>query len=97
MQQTYRNSDPWTSRQEFNRPRLKEIVLDILGKHPGCTAGEIEEHARPYNVSGLWKRISELHRDNYLVQGEAIRYSGTGKYQRTWFIRERQLSLMEGV
>ena len=97
MQQTYRNSDPWTSRQEFNKPRLKEIVLDIVGKHPGCTAGEIEEHARPYNVSGLWKRISELHRDNYLVQGEAIRYSGTGKYQRTWFIRERQLSLMEGV
>ena len=97
MQQTYRNSDPWTSRQEFNRPRLKEIVLDIVGKHPGCTAGEIEEHARPYNVSGLWKRISELHRDGYLVQGEAIRYPGTGKYQRTWFIKERQLSLMEGV
>ena len=97
MQQTYRNSDPWTSRQEFNRPRLRQLVMDIVRDHPGCTAGEIEEHARPYNVSGLWKRISELHRDNYLVQGEAIRYPGTGKYQRTWFIRERQLSLMEGV
>ena len=95
MQQTYRNSDPWTPRQEVNRPRLRQLVLDIVRDHPGCTAGEIEELAKPY--TGLWKRISELHRDGYLVQGEAIRYPGTGKYQRTWFIRERQLSLMEGV
>jgi hypothetical protein len=96
MQQTYRNSDPWTSSQEFNRPRLKEIVLEIVGKHPGFLAGEIEEHGKAYSVSGLWKRISELHRDGYLMQGEAIRYSKTGKYQRTWFVREHQIS-MEGV
>ena len=97
MQQTYRNSDPWTSRQKFNRPRLRQLVLEIVRDHPGCTAGEIEEHGKGDSVSGLWNRISELHRDGYLVQGEAIRYQGTGKYQRTWFIRERQLRLMEGA
>ena len=72
-------------------------MLEIVRDHPGCTAGEIEEHGKGDSVSGLWKRISELYRDGYLVQGEAIRYSGTGKYQRTWFIRERQLRLMEGA
>jgi hypothetical protein len=92
----YRTTDPWTSRQEFDRPRLRQLVMDIVRDHPGCSAGEIEEHGKASNVSGLWKRISELHRDGYLMQGESIRYSKTGKYQRTWFVREHQIS-MEGV
>ena len=93
--QTYRHSDPWTSQQKFARPKLRQVVLKIVRDYPGSTAGMIEEHGVKYGVSGLWKRISELHKENYLEAGEPKRYMGTGKYQRTWFIKERQLSLLE--
>ena len=89
---THRLNDPWTSTQPVaHKPRLKEVVLNTVEDHPGITAGEIgDKHPR---MPGLWKRLPELERDGLIFRGEPRVYDGSGKYQATWYIKEKQLQM----
>ena len=89
---TFRETDPLTSRQPVNKSRLKTIVLRSVSEHPGITAGELGDLT---NLQ-LWKRLAELERDGLITRGSPKYYSGTGRYQTTWYLaEERQLSFLE--
>ena len=93
MSQTYRNTDPVTSRQEVkNKPRLQAIALDAIAKYPDITAGELGHLT---HVDGLWKRLPEMEAKGLIERSGVALFSGTGKYQPTWKIREQQLQLLE--
>ena len=87
---TYRLTDPETSQQPVrNKIRLKATALAAIEQHPGITAGELGE------ITGrqLWKRLRELERDGLIVRGAPAWYPGTGRYQITWRLADRQLEL----
>jgi hypothetical protein len=90
---TFRESDPLTSRQPVkNKGRLKALVLRSVAEHPGITAGELGD------LTGLqlWKRLPELERDRLITRGSPKYYSGTGRYQTSWYLaEERQLTFIE--
>ena len=90
---TFRETDPLTSRQPIhNKGKLKALVLLSVAERPGITAGELGD------LTGLqlWKRLPELERDGLIVRGDPKYYSGTGRYQTTWYLaEERQLSFLE--
>jgi len=90
---TFRETDPLTSRQPIhNKGKLKALVLRSVAERPGITAGELGD------LTGLqlWKRLPELERDGLIVRGDPKYYSGTGRYQTTWYLaEERQLSFLE--
>ena len=92
--QDYRNTDPLTSRQPFNKPRLKAIALGAIASHPGSTAGEIGVIT---GVDGIWKRLPELERLGLIRRGKPTYFDGTGRYQATWYIPDQQLNLMEDI
>ena len=89
---TFRETDPLTSRQPIHKGKLKALVLRSVAERPGITAGELGD------LTGLqlWKRLPELERDGLIVRGDPKYYSGTGRYQTTWYLaEERQLSFLE--
>ena len=87
----YRTTDPWTSQQPFNKPKLKAVALDAIASHPGSNAGEIGILT---GVDGIWKRLPELERLGLIVRGEETFFHGTGRYQSSWYIKEHQLGLL---
>mgnify|MGYP003138838144 CR=1 FL=1 len=92
MSQTYRNTDPITSRQEVkNKLGLQDIALKAIAKHPDITAGELE---RITHVDGLWKRLPEMEAKGLIERTGVAVFLGTGKSQTTWKIREQQLQLL---
>jgi len=91
--QTFRNSDPITSRQPVkNKLTLQKIALDAIAKNPNSTAGDLEITTQR---SGIWKRLGELERKGLIHRTGVALFSGTGKWQTTWKIREQQLGLEE--
>ena len=90
---TFRETDPLTSRQPIhNKGKLKALVLRSVAERPGITAGELGD------LTGLqlWKRLPELERDGLIVRGDPKYYSGTGRYQTSWYLaEERQLTFIE--
>ena len=92
MSQTYRNTDPISSRQEVkNKPGLQAIALEAIAKHPDITAGEL---GRITHVDGLWKRLPEMEAKGLIERTGVAVFLGTGKSQTTWKIREQQLQLL---
>ena len=92
MNQTYRNTDPITSRQEVkNKLGLQDIALKAIAKHPDITAGEL---GRITHVDGLWKRLPEMEAKGLIERTGVAVFLGTGKSQTTWKIREQQLQLL---
>ena len=93
--QTYRNTDPITSRQPVpNKPKLQAIALKLIAEFPGITAGEIEARAVSMGLgSGLWKRLNELERKSMISRDGYVRFNGTGRLQTKWKIHEQQLDL----
>ena len=92
MSQTYRNTDPITSRQEVkNKLGLQDIALKAIAKHPDITAGEL---GRITHVDGLWKRLPEMEAKGLIERTGVAVFLGTGKSQTTWKIREQQLQLL---
>ena len=98
MNQTFRNSDPDTSRQPVkNKLTLQLICLAAISQHSpdGICAGELGQLIP--HIDGLWKRLSELSDQHLIVRGPAKIYPGTGKWQTTWIaapdIKEQQLEL----
>ena len=92
--QDYRNTDPVTSRQPFNKPRLKAVALGAIASHPGSNAGEIGVIT---GGDGSWTRLPELERLGLIRRGPPTYFDGTGRYQATWYIPEQQLNLMEDI
>ena len=91
---TYRLTDPETSRQPFDKPKLKATALAAIARNPGITAGSLGDVTR---IDGIWKRLPELERDGLIVRGAPRWYPGTGRYQTTWRIAEQQLKMeLEG-
>jgi len=88
--QSYRTTDPETSRQPFDREKLQTVALKAIAAYPGITAGELGDLTR---VDGIWKRLPELERKGFLVRGTPRLYQGTGRYQASWTIAQRQLQL----
>ena len=94
--QTYRNTDPITSRQPVaNKPKLQAIALKLIAEFPGITSGELERRAVSLGLSGLWKRLNELEKQLFIVRDGYIRFPGTGRWQTKWKIKEQQLGLEE--
>jgi hypothetical protein len=88
---TYRLTDPTTSQQPVHdKPRLKAAALAAIARHPGITAGGLGDVTR---IDGIWKRLPELERDGLIVRGAPTWYPGTGRYQTTWHLAERQMEL----
>ena len=88
---TYRLTDPVTSRQPVHdKPRLKAAALAAIARHPGITAGSLGDVT---HIDGIWKRLRELERDGLIVRGAPVWYPGTGRYQTTWRIAEKQLEM----
>ena len=86
MSQTFRNSDPDTSRQPVkNKLTLQLMCLAAIAQHSpaGLCAGELGELLQ---MDGLWKRLSELSDQQLIVRGPAKIFPGTGKWQTTWHI-----------
>ena len=101
MSQTFRNSDPVTSRQPVkNKLTLQLIFLAAIAQHSpaGICAGELGQLIP--HIQGLWKRLSELSDQQLIVRGPAKIFSGTGKWQTTWLtapeIKEQQQQLELG-
>ena len=95
--QTYRNTDPITSRQPVaNKPKLQAIALKLISDNPGITAGEIEARAVSMGLgSGLWKRLNELEKKSMISRDGYVRFNGTGRLQTKWKIKEQQLGIEE--
>jgi hypothetical protein len=88
---TYRLTDPETSQQPVrNKVRLKATALAAIEQHPGITAGKLGEVT---GIDGIWKRLPEMERDGLIIRGRPARYFGTGRFQTTWTIVEKQLEL----
>ena len=98
MSQTFRNSDPDTSRQPVkNKLTLQLICLAAIAQHSpdGICAGELAQLIP--HIDGLWKRLSELSAQHLIVRGPAKIFPGTGKWQTTLIaateIKEQQQQL----
>ena len=69
--QSYRMTDPETSRQPFNKEKLQAVALRAIASHPGITAGEIGEITK---VDGIWKRLPEHERKGLILRGNSRVY-----------------------
>jgi len=101
MNQTFRRTDPLTSRQPVKNKLTHQLMcLAAIAQHSpaGICAGELGQLLK---MDGLWKRLSELESQNLIVKtGESVIFSGTGKWQVTWAvapeIKEQQHQLELG-
>jgi len=91
---THRRADPETSRQEVpNQREIKKKILNTIRQFPeGITAGELGHVS---GIEGVWKRLSELEKDGFIVRGTPKLYARTNRWQATWSLaQERQLTFL---
>ena len=90
----YRQTDPETSRQPFDREKLQAVALRAIASSglEGVTAGELGKIAQ---VDGIWKRLPELERLGKIRRGASRLFSGTNRLQATWHVNNHQLSFLE--
>tara|TARA_Y100000310_G_C20324795_1_gene642436 strand:- start:190 stop:495 length:306 start_codon:yes stop_codon:yes gene_type:complete len=89
----YRQTDPETSRQPFDREKLQAVALKAIASSgsEGITAGELGEITQ---ADGIWKRLPELERLGKIKRGSPRLFSGTNRWQTTWHINDHQLSFL---
>lgn len=87
MQYLYRSKDPVTSKDAAASTacftaRFKNLILQALREKPG-TFQEISERTglRPDQV---WRRLSDLERDNLAFPTGETRKGSSGRQQRVW-------------
>ena len=90
--QSYRATDPETSRQPFNRDSLQMVALRAVAAHPeGICAGDIGKFT---GRDGIWKRLVELELKGFLVRGEPVDYNETHYKQRKCTITALGLKIL---
>ena len=84
-----RNSDPQTSNLAAHQaPSLAKqhalIVLGVLKKNPsGLTSEEISEKCR-LRFDQVWRRTSDLERQNLITKTDTARKNSSGRYAVVW-------------
>lgn len=102
-----RNTDPETSHQAtrgYNLSERRLQVLQILGDHPGLTAGEISRYFYRRHVRlGIrcaaetpHKRLPELETMDLVLRCAPRRCRDSGKLATTWALTARGLEVTGG-
>ena len=66
----------------------RELVHDYIIAHPGVTGGEMETRIRAFNGASdrsARKRLCELRRDGFIIEGVVRECEVTGENVLTWW------------